>query len=157
MPKGRPAKPTTRHKADGTYQPVRHANRLEVAPAKNLPEPPADFDERHAAKWLELTSNMQEMGTLATQDLDSIRAYVVFFFRFEDANAVLNKQGTIIETSTGAKVNPAWRIMVESQKELRTLWAAFGLTPADRARIKIEKPKPTTSILDFMSVTKKAQ
>jgi P27 family predicted phage terminase small subunit len=100
---------------------------------------------------------MQEMGTLATQDLDSIRAYVVFFFRFEDANAVLNKQGTIIETSTGAKVNPAWRIMVESQKELRTLWAAFGLTPADRARIKIEKPKPTTSILDFMSVTKKAQ
>lgn len=97
------------------------------------------------------------MGTLANQDLDSIRSYVVFFFRFEDANAVLNKQGTIIETSTGAKVNPAWRIMIESQKELRTLWAAFGLTPADRARIKIEKPKPTASILDFMVPNKKAQ
>lgn len=151
MAKGRPPKPTTRHKADGTYQPVRHANRLEAQPAKSLPDPPPEFDGRHADKWRELVSNMQDMGTLANQDLDSIRAYVVFFFRFADANETINKQGTIVD----GKVNPAWRIMIESQKELRALWTAFGLTPADRARIKIEKPKPAASILDFMTNTKK--
>lgn len=83
--------------AVGHYVSKRHANRLEAQPAKSLPDPPPEFDGRHADKWRELVSNMQDMGTLANQDLDSIRAYVVFFFRFADANETINKQGTIVD------------------------------------------------------------
>jgi phage terminase small subunit len=34
-------------------------------------------------------------------------------------------------------------------KELRGLWSRFGMTPADRARVKVEKPKPKTKLERF--------
>lgn len=34
-------------------------------------------------------------------------------------------------------------------KELRGLWSRFGMTPADRARVKVEKPKPETKLSRF--------
>ena len=32
-------------------------------------------------------------------------------------------------------VNPAWRVARDASRQMEGLWAAFGLTPADRARI----------------------
>ena len=158
MPKGRPAKATERHKADGTYQPVRHAKRLDAKPADGIPEAPPDFDSRHREKWFELCGHLKDLGVLANQDLDSIRAYCIFWWRFQDANKDLDMYGTVIETEKGRRVNPSWRVVIETQKEISRLWSVFGLTPADRARIKIEKPKPEASILDFLNGgRKKAQ
>jgi hypothetical protein len=31
--------------------------------------------------------------------------------------------------------------ILELSKELRMLWARFGMTPADRSRVKVEKPQ----------------
>jgi phage terminase small subunit len=35
-------------------------------------------------------------------------------------------------------------------KELRGLWSRFGMTPADRSRVKVEKDKPASKLSGFV-------
>lgn len=58
MPRGgHNAKSTEQHKQNGTYQKVRHANRMEAEAVISIPDAPADFNEEHKRKRFGPTRN----------------------------------------------------------------------------------------------------
>lgn len=50
----------------------------------------------------------------------------------------------------GMEAVPAARAILDVSKELRALWSRFGMTPADRARVKVDKPAPETKLARFI-------
>lgn len=149
--KGRLPKDTAQHKADGTFEPSRHSNRVELAPVDVIPTPPDGFSTAKAAKWIECCAALKDMGTLTTADLDRVRQYVDAYFDYIEADRVLRTAGLYQDTKTGWKVHPAWRVKVDAGNQMRMMSGLLGLSPLDRMRIKVEKKTPKgESILELM-------
>jgi P27 family predicted phage terminase small subunit len=54
---------------------------------------------------------------------------------------LVNTHGVLIKSKNknddraAVMVNPAWRVARDASRQMEGLWASFGLTPADRARV----------------------
>lgn len=142
MPRGgHNAKPTAQHIADGTFQKVRHAKRLEVKPASQVPPPPADFDAEHAAKWNQVCQLLLDAEILADQDVDAIRNYVENNLTATRSYADVLANGYTIETEHGPRLNPSWRVYQEARKMEKMMYDQFGFTPRARMGLKVDKDK----------------
>lgn len=156
------SRPTKATKDLKFTRPSRHANRLElkVVPTDGIPQPPTYFSERHVEKWFEVCGYLKDFEILFTQDYHSIEAYVNLFFASKDALAEYTKNPYIKD-----RVNPAWRVYIDAEKELSKLRDKFGFNPRARQGIKVDdkdkKPNdPFAGFFDSIPVeppTKKAK
>jgi P27 family predicted phage terminase small subunit len=143
------------HKKTGTYKPSRHANRIQEhsKPFETLPEPPANFDQRHKDKWIEVCKNIESLKILANQDLDLLEVYVRNWFMWQDSALEVAASGiTYIDENGKITKNPAFNIMQESGKVITQIGALIGYSPRARMGIKVqgnEKAKQA-SILDLI-------
>lgn len=141
MAKGRKPKSTAEHKANGTYQPVRHANRVELPPVVEIPAAPDDFDAPHKAKWMEVCRLLYRAGILTEADTDAIRLYVESTLRARKLLKEVVKEGDIVD----GKRNPKWLTYLECVTIQKQLFAEFGYTPRARMGLKVqpkeEKPE----------------
>lgn len=137
---GRPPKSTAAHKADGTFEPGRHANRLTVRLADGIPDFPADFDDRHAVKWNNICELLKDAGILANHDVDAIRHYVEMDIITIDALAAYRK----------SKARADFNTYRDSLTIVLRLIDSFGLSPLARMRIKVEKKPPVSKALEAM-------
>lgn len=149
MPKGgHNAKPTDVHKANGTYRPSVHGDRLQAETIKDLPPAPPDFKEEAVEVWVALCSQLKELGILTSSDLYAVRMFVEAHIDEMEARRTLEKEGKYI--NEGTRLNPAWRVATEAAKMKKALFAEFGLTPLARTKIHIPEKKNEVSILDLM-------
>lgn len=135
--RGRPPKTTEQHKADGTYQPVRHAKRLNLPAISEAPPPPADFDEAHKIAWVAFCETMKQHGILTGADHYAIRTFVESEVTAKTTYAILLAEGFMQD----GRKHPLHMVYAEAVKTMRALYDQFGLTPRSRMNLKVEKPK----------------
>ena len=131
---GHNKKTTKQHIADGTLQPVRHANRLELPAVSEIPPPPADFDKDHKAKWVEVCTLLHQAEILTKADNDVIRLYVETTLKARQLFKEVRQEGDIID----GKRNPKWITYVECVTIQKQLFAEFGYTPRARMSLKVQ-------------------
>lgn len=143
--KGRKPKSTDQHKADGTLEKSRHANRVSAPAADGIPHAPANFDKRHRERWVETCEMLQSMNILSTTDNHAVRRYVELAILADDAYQR--------HLETGEKED---RISyLQSVAQQKKIMDDFGFTPRSRMSMKApDKPK-TSKILELMAGGKK--
>lgn len=99
-------------------------------------EPPASIraEPELLAEWNRQAPRLTRLGLLTEIDDDALAMLCCLQVAFSDWVKGDVKTGALIELS----------------KELRALWSRFGMTPADRARVKVEQPPPETKLGRFV-------
>lgn len=129
---GRPPKPTALKLLQGNPG-KRPLNDREPHPAAGCKPPkwlPADV----LAEWRRLAPALEDLGLLTEVDGEAFATLCTLSLAFQaQANAD----------------EPSVSRMLFLSKELRGLWSRFGMTPADRSRVKVEKAAPATKLSRF--------
>lgn len=114
---------------------------------------PEWLPDRAAAVWDRLAPDLIAKGVLTTWDVDAFADFCAAVVINQDAMINLDENGTscttpVRELADGTVIyalrkNPAWQVARESSALIVTLGGRFGLTPSDRAQLKVggqEKP-----------------
>lgn len=159
MAKGRKALPGKIHQLHGTYRPDRHGEEMQLDSV--LPEPPDRLPEVGKIEWRRLAVELHKLGILTPLDIVTLEMYCTVFARWIKAEERLREShdSEISETPNGYQQQSAWlQISNNCLKQIQSLAAEFGLTPATRARIKLIQSKPKQldllSLLDELSKEK---
>lgn len=126
---GRPPKPTTLKVLEGNAGKRKLDPELEPQPdpCEGMPAWLAKYPEL-VAEWNRHAPRLLALGLLTEVDDSALAALCVLEVRLRK----------IIDAGT----NP-----LDTIKELRAVWSRFGMTPADRARVRVAKPKAPESKL----------
>lgn len=122
--------PTALKLLKGEKRPSR-INQAEAKPRAGADAPASIMgDPAVLAEWNRQAPRLLKLGLLTEIDDDALAMMCVLQVAFADWVKGDVKTGALIELS----------------KELRALWSRFGMTPADRSRVKVDKPKPETAL-----------
>ena len=139
MSKGRKPKPTALHKAQGTYQPVRHANKLEVA---GTPSQPTIQSANETFDWL--VKKLDDMGVVAEVDGMALQMLADAWEDYQVHRNVIKEHGPTYATTT-AQGDTMWRprpevlMMNQAWTKVEKMMVQFGLTASSRAKISVEE------------------
>ena len=139
MSKGRKPKPTALHKAQGTYQPVRHANKLE---ADGIPSQPSVQSADDTFEWL--VKKLDDLGVVAEIDAIALQMLADAWEDYQSARNVIKENGPTYSTTT-AQGDLMWRprpevlMMNQSWAKVEKMMIQFGLTASSRAKIEMQE------------------
>lgn len=103
-------------------------------PQPPLGGPPPQYVMDNPALLRQWTLNVARCPWRSEADPEAFAAMCVMELAFQDA-------------ARDPEASPM--LLAKLSQELRGLWAKFGLTPADRTRIKVEQPKPAGKLQGF--------
>ena len=131
---GRPPTPTALKLLRGNPG-KRPLNDSEPKPALGAEVPPfvrgfPDF----LAEWKRHSARLTRYGLLTEIDDDALGVLCVLSVKFREMVAA--------DAAASALANVS--------RELRALWSRFGMTPADRARVKTDKPQEKSKLSRFI-------
>lgn len=115
-------------------------NRDEPLPGDGMIIPPVDLTAAAQAIWNRLAPDMIAKHVLTAWDVDE-------FANGCRMQAILNDALLEVETApallmpgsnNNLVLNPAIRAVTALEASLRSIWSRFGLTPGDRAQLKVE-------------------
>ncbi|UCG30032.1 MAG: phage terminase small subunit P27 family [candidate division WOR-3 bacterium] len=139
MSKGRKPKPTALHKAQGTYQPVRHANKFE---ADGTPSAPTIQSANETFEYL--VKKLDDLGVVAEIDAMALQMLADAWEDYQVARNVIKEQGPTYSTTT-AQGDLMWRprpevlMMNQAWTKVEKMMVQFGLTASSRAKISVEE------------------
>lgn len=155
MGKGRKAVPASIHKLHGNYRANRHGLGLEAEAMDDIPVPPGRLAAVGAAEWRRLAPELHKMGVLTALDLTTLEMYCTVYARWINAERMLQPGEEVAETPNGFQQQSAWLLVVNNCiKQMQSLCAEFGMTPATRARIRMIEKQPEQ--LDLLSLLDQA-
>ena len=125
---GRPPKPTALRILQGNAG-KRRLNLAEPKPELGA-KPPAWLCDAARFEWDALAPMLTRLGVLTEADAHALAIYCTLLVAFKDA-------------ASEGKVQPTMAA------ELRAYLGRFGLTPADRVRIKVEPKKPESKLAKY--------
>lgn len=128
-----------------------HGSRLvdgrdgEPQPPEGWPARPDRLSDGGREVWGRLLPQLDDMGVLTQVDGPSLARYCEMTIRFWELNAWIRENG---ETYTGVNAQgtlfvrqyPQVAIAAQLAKDMLRIEQEFGLTPASRAGLKVEKP-----------------
>lgn len=143
---GRKSTPIETLRRRGTLRPCRHGDRGVSLPA-GAPEPPASLSAAARVEWDRLCPILTAAGVLTVTDRDILAAYCEVLVELAAINAfcVTKEMYRPIVKTVGGNViqNPAIGLRNTLRTQLRSFAACLGLSPADRASIKVSgEPVP---------------
>lgn len=103
--------------------------------------PPEELPALGRNLWRRLVREFGETKLLQATDREALLVMCDLWAVYCDAMAKTRAIGTLVKAThhnsdrAAVTINPAWRVARDAIRELEQLWARFGLTPADRARI----------------------
>ena len=116
-----------------------------------VPKPPSFLRPAAKRKWKSLAPQLQALGLLTEIDVDALAAccnsyatWEAFVFELKDPKfkeIITNRFGEV-------KVNPAVDGIQKAQEEYLKWLKEFGLTPAARSRVEVDKPADEGDALD---------
>lgn len=123
---GRPPKPTAQHKVEGTYNSTRHKARIDGTFETGKPAKPESLSGRASLCWDLIVAGTPD-SVLCLVDGLSLEAAARWFAKWDEwmTNIEQNPGGYKGQILAGH----AWN-------QFQTIASKFGLTPADRAKIK---------------------
>lgn len=138
----------------------RKLNAAEPMPALGTPEMPSGLPVRAIAEWKRIVPELAALGVLTTIDGKALAGYCVAFARWMEAEREVTRLGLIVEepllNKDGVEIgrryrrNPAVSIAHEAMKLRKSFLIEFGMTPAARSRIRIEKPQEEDPLEVFL-------
>jgi P27 family predicted phage terminase small subunit len=120
---------------------------------------PANLSGLAVEEWKSIVPQLMELGVLSEIDGKALAAYCECFAQWRRAMEEVEERGILIEEPivsratedvVGYKVkrNPAISIANDNLKLMKSFLVEFGLTPASRGRLKIEKPEGEADPMD---------
>ena len=113
-----------------------HGN--DVAPPLGDVDPPSYLDLDAVAIWHRLAPSLAERGVLTAWDVDTFAVFVSAVAHHARAVRVINERGILVKQRSSHVKNPALQIARDSAGTIASFAARFGLTPADRAKLRLE-------------------
>jgi len=144
--KGRPRKPAAILKLTGAPRAGKRAEaEVKMAPG-DLEMPKAMLDSGARVWWGKMTRRLTATDGLITADnAVALAALCQSLSTYEQANAIIQREGIVIETTKGeTKRHPALVVREKAFTEIRMGCAQFGMTPADRSGITTTGSKGVT-------------
>lgn len=139
--RGRPAKPNHLKVLAGTEE--RYINRDEAIPSEAHPSdtlvPPVTLSDGAMDVWRRLAPDLHDKGVLTPWDTDVFALYCENVATWHECKALLGGEYTARGAAGGVIKSPYWQIMRDAQADILRIASRFGLTPSDRASLKVEK------------------
>jgi len=134
-------------------------NTDEPRPSAGVVEPPSWLTQRAKYVWAKLGPDLQARCVLTPWDVEAFAAFCDAAVRRRDAVAELRKTGAVMELPvfnkngerTGERIGKSpWTLVLnEADAQFRYYAARFGLTPSDRAQLRMgEAPNGADELLD---------
>lgn len=136
--KGRKAIPTALKILHGNPG-KRPLNALEPMPEVSVPECPEHLDAQARMEWERIVPELARLGLLAQIYRAALAAYCQCYSRWQAAEEQIANEGLTIQIKDTVRVNPAVTVAKDAMRMVREFSAEFGITPASKTRIKVEK------------------
>lgn len=143
MAKGRKAVPKNLKMLRGTYRSDRDGGGVKVK--AYLPEPPEWMPDIGKEEWERIAKELYELELLTRLDVVALEMYCSVYARWKKAEFKLleMEEGEVSRTPNGYQQMSAWMLIYNNCfKQLQSAAGMFGLTPADRARMKVAADAP---------------
>jgi P27 family predicted phage terminase small subunit len=113
-------------------------NRDEPTPGEGMIIPPVDLSPAAMDIWNRLSPDLIAKRVLTSWDVDEFANGCRVQALLNDALDVAEASAMVSEGSNKNLVlNPAIRAVTALESTLRSIWSRFGLTPGDRAALKV--------------------
>lgn len=117
--------------------------RLKSAPAYDplTEHPPDDLPPAGKGLWRRVVKQLGPLRLIQAPDREALLVLCNLWATYSQAMDLVNTHGVLIKSKNknderaAVMVNPAWRVARDASRQMEGLWASFGLTPADRARL----------------------
>ena len=149
--RGRKPKPTSLKRLQGTYRADRaNPNEPQFGVPQRMPSPPDYLSDEAADIWRELGRMLLEAGLFTKIDKFALGMFCAAAARWMDAERKVQKSGPVlISEKTGQPyTNPFLHVANRAWDQMKQMFGEFGLTPAERARMKIEQPDYEPSLAE---------
>lgn len=149
--------PARTHRNRGTFQACRHSG---PEPDIEIPPMPEGMSEDAESTWVDITSELEEMGLISKIDQIPMRLLCDSYGTYLSAQENIVKNGiTVIHKKFGKDgdienevENPAIKIRDTAFQQIHRICREFGMTPSSRTGIKSSKDAPKEStIMNFLS------
>lgn len=163
---GRRPKPTAMKELAGNpgHRPL---NDSEPRPDTGAPEMPKGMPAAARREWARIVPPLIQLGMLTSIDGKALAAYCDAYAHWEMARKEILKHGLLVEEpitglegaiiGTRYKANPAVSEYNTFSKLMKSYLIEFGLTPASRSKLKIEKANDTPDPMAELLTRPKAQ
>lgn len=147
--RGRAPRPTHLKALEGVKE--YRLNRNEPIPSEGVIVPPVELSVDAEAIWNRLASGLISKRVLTCWDVDEFanacRIQALLHRALDDA-----EQNPLVSPGSNDNLvmNPAIRIVAALESSLRSIWSRFGLTPGDRATLRIEPSASKTGDEGFL-------
>lgn len=126
---------------------------------------PKGLSKAAAAEWRSILPELRQLGVLSRIDGKALAAYCHAFARWMEAEREAKRLGIVVEEpivhydrESGEpevvgyryKKNPAVTISETAMKIMKSFLVEFGMTPAARSRVRIEKPADADPLEQFL-------
>lgn len=113
---------------------------------RNEPDPrpgatcPTWLDREAKREWRRIAPELERLELLTVIDRAALAAYCQSYSRWYEAERIVKREGLTIETDKGNVIqHPAVGIANQAMKQMHNFLSDFGMSPAARARLAIEK------------------
>jgi P27 family predicted phage terminase small subunit len=107
-------------------------------------EPPEHLEGLARDKWQGLAETLADAGLLEELDRDGLASYCLCFADLWAAVEQIKKDGTTFTTDSGYIMkHPAVTMKNDALRQMQSLAKEYGLTPAARARLRVDNEGPT--------------
>lgn len=155
---GRRPKPAAIHQLNGN---PRHFSQAELNGSANPlpelidPEMPKGMSKAARREWKNIVPMLRKLRVLSNVDGKALAGYCESYALWECARNQYLKEGITFLSEHGPKKHPAVGVANDALKSMKTFLIEFGLTPASRTRLKIERPKTEDDLADVLSGSSK--
>jgi P27 family predicted phage terminase small subunit len=103
-----------------------------------VPNPPSWFNAHAKSEWRRIMPLLVARKILTEADMGSVENYCVAIGQVRDMQALIDRDGHVVETTRGPRAHPAVKIQSDAMTRARLLAAELGLTPVSRSRPAIK-------------------
>lgn len=120
-------------------------------PDGTIPTCPDWLRGEAVTKWEQLAPQLHACGILANIDGDVLATYCQAWARWKEAEEMVGKSSQILKSAEGSiYINPALGASSMAIKQMLACMTKLGLSPTDRARLKVDAPIKETSLAEML-------
>lgn len=118
-------------------------NEAKPKAADRTPSVPTWLDDDARAIWKQHARDLWEAGLLTQIDREALAALCETTALYRTAVDMIETDGAVwTSAETGYTQQSAWMtVRNQALAKMQSLWTEFGMTPAARTRIQVEKPE----------------
>lgn len=150
MKPGPPKKPSAINKLTGNPGKRKLNDREPVSPVSIPPIPRNRFDAEGKAAWKKYAKVLADMGVLTEADQGAFEVLIFYWAEWRKYSALAQKKPFVKAPRSGyLMISPFVTMAEKALKHYKEICLQFGLTPASRTGIKVDKTKEDDPVEAF--------